>query len=352
MRRPVPDGSSGSASSRTTTSSRATSQPGYGQQGYGQQGYGQPGTGSSRVTTSPTRSPDRPAGLRAAGVRPARVRQRATGSPGTGARVGQTRVTGGRATGQPGYGAWRPAEKSKLPWISAGSRCWLVIVIAVVLVLTLGSGGPVSGSSSRTVAIPDANPAGITDTIGLSGSGTVTGLQVSVAIQHRYTCDLVVSLRSPSGTSTTLADSESCSRSNPNLNLQLDSRQGGPLTSLVGQSVDGTWTLQVVDNTGVDVGSLTSWSITARRESGARTRPSGPGAPSRCSVRGLRSVSGSCPRAAPGRRHDLAGPRAGRAPARVHPRAPSQSSTADPSPRSATQRGRTGGGRAGAPQPR
>jgi subtilisin-like proprotein convertase family protein len=86
---------------------------------------------------------------------------------------------------------------------------------------------------------------------------------VAVAIQHPYTCDLIVSLRSPSGTSTTLADSDSCSRSNPNLNLQLDSRQGGPLTSLVGQSVDGTWTLQVVDNTGVDVGSLTSWSITA-----------------------------------------------------------------------------------------
>ena len=135
-------------------------------------------------------------------------------------------------------------------------------MIAVVLVLTLGRGGPVSGSSSRTVAIPDANPAGISDTIGLSGSGTVTGLQVAVAIQHPYTCDLIVSLRSPSGTSTTLADSDSCSRSNPNLNLQLDSRQGGPLRAW---SVSGRRDVDAPGRRqpGVDVGSLTSWSITA-----------------------------------------------------------------------------------------
>jgi hypothetical protein len=210
--------------------SQPYAQPGYGQQGYGQPGYGQPGYG-----------------------------QQGYGQPG----YGQPGY-GQPGYGQPGYGGYgTPPKKSKLPWILGAVALLLVIVIAVVLVLTLRSSGPVSGASSRTVAIPDANPAGVSDTIGLSGSGNVTGLQVAVAIQHPYTCDLIVTLRSPSGTSTTLSDSDSCSRSNPNLNLQLDSRQGGPLTSLVGQSVDGTWTLSVVDGTGVDVGSLTSWSITA-----------------------------------------------------------------------------------------
>jgi hypothetical protein len=204
-------------------------QPGYGQQGYGQPGYGQP------------------------------YGQQGYGQPGYGQPYGQP------GYGQPGYGYGPPPQKKNkaLPWILGGVALLVVLVVAIVLVIALGAGGTVTGASQRSLAIPDSSPAGVTDTIELDGSGTVSAIQVGVSITHPYTCDLVVSLRSPQGQQTVLADSNDCTRANPNLNLQLDSRQGGPLTSLVGQSVDGTWTLQVVDNTGVDVGSLTSWSITA-----------------------------------------------------------------------------------------
>ena len=204
------------------TGSRGTASP-YGQPGYGQQGYGQPGYGQPY------------------------------GQPGY---------------GQPGYGYGPPPQKKNkaLPWILGGVALLVVLVVAIVLVIALGAGGTVTGASQRTLAIPDSSPAGVTDTIELDGSGTVSAIQVGVSITHPYTCDLVVSLRSPQGQQTVLADSNDCTRANPNLNLQLDSRQpGSPLAPLVGQSVSGPWTLTVSDGVAIDRGNLTSWNITAER---------------------------------------------------------------------------------------
>lgn len=211
-------------------------QPGYGQPGYGQPGYGQPGYGQQ-------------------GYGQPRYGQPSYGQPG----YGQP------SYGQPGYGGYGPPRKNKaLPWILGGVGLVVVLVVVVVLVLAL-SGGPVSGASTRAAAIPDDSPAGVTDSITLDGSGTVSAIQVGVTVQHPYTCDLIVSLRAPSGASATLAEPSNCSRNNPNLTLQLDSRQSGPLGPLVGQSVEGAWTLSVVDDTGVDIGQLTGWNLTVER---------------------------------------------------------------------------------------
>ena len=240
--------------SRTTGDRPATpyqqgyGQPGYGQQGYGQQGYGQQGYGQ------PGYGP--PYG------------QQGYGQPGYGPPYGQPGY-GQPGYGQPGYGYGPPPKKKKaLPWILGGVALVVVIVVAIVLVigLGLGAGGPVTGASQRALPIPDSSPTGVTDTITLDGSGTVSSIQVGVSITHPYTCDLVVTLRSPQGQQVVLADSNACNRANPNLNLQLDSRQpGSPLAPLVGQSVSGAWTLTAADGVTIDRGSLTGWNITAER---------------------------------------------------------------------------------------
>ncbi|MDD7937156.1 proprotein convertase P-domain-containing protein [Actinomycetospora lutea] len=223
-------------------------QPGYGQQGYGQQGYGQPGYGQ------PGYGQQQPYG------------QQPYGQPGYGQPYGQ------QPYGQPGYGpygGWQqqpPRKKNKaLPWILGGAAVLVVAVVAVVvLVLTLG-GGAVEGASQRSVPIPDSDPVGVTDTITLDGSGTVSAIQVNATISHPYVCDLVVTLRSPQGQTVVLSDLDQCDRNRPGLALALDGNQGGPLAPLVGQSVGGAWTLTVADRVAIDRGTLDSWNITIER---------------------------------------------------------------------------------------
>ncbi|GAA4913030.1 proprotein convertase P-domain-containing protein [Actinomycetospora succinea] len=228
------------------------SQQGYGQQGYGQQPYGQPGYGQNPYGQQPYGQPgygQNPYGQQPYGQQP-------YGQPGY---------------GQPGYGPYGygqqpPKKKNKaLPWILGGGAVVLVAIIAVVvLVLTLG-GSALEGQSQRSVPIPDADPAGVTDTITLDGSGTVSAIQVNATISHPYICDLVVTLRSPQGQTAVLSDTDQCDRNRPGLALALDSNQGGPLAPLVGQQVGGAWTLQIADRVAIDRGTLDGWSITVER---------------------------------------------------------------------------------------
>ncbi|MHC1562574.1 proprotein convertase P-domain-containing protein [Actinomycetospora sp. C-140] len=224
------------------------SQQGYGQQqGYGTQPYANPyGQQQPYGGTQPYANP--------------------YAQPGYGQPYGQQPY--GAPYGQPGYGyGQQPPKKNKaLPWILGGVGLLLVIVVVVVLIVTLGASGPLTGASARSQPIPDNSPAGVTDVINLDGRGSVSALQVQVTITHPYTCDLVVTLRSPAGATATLADSNACDRARPGLALNLDSRQGGsPLSPLVGQPAGGPWTLQVVDGVAIDRGTLDSWNITVDR---------------------------------------------------------------------------------------
>lgn len=165
-----------------------------------------------------------------------------------------------------GYGAPAPASR-KRGWIG-----WLVGGIALVLVagvvaayLLLSGGGTLIGVSSNRVAIPDASSSGVTDTVVLDGSGTVQNVHLEASITHPYTCDLTVRLISPQGTQVTVADPTDCSRSNPDLPVNLDSSTpGSPLAPLVGEEAGGEWRLQVVDSVGVDQGTLTGWGLTVQ----------------------------------------------------------------------------------------
>ena len=199
-------------------------QPGYGQPGYGQPGYGQPGYGQP-------------------------------GMPPTGAMPGA------------GYGPPpAPRRRGWIGWLLGGIA--LVVVAGIVgAVVLLSGGGTMIGVSSGAVAIPDADPAGVTSGITLDGSGAVQNVHVEATITHPYTCDLTATLISPQGTRVEVANPTDCTRTNPNLAVNLDSATpGSPLAPLVGQAAGGEWRLQVVDGVGIDQGTLTGWGLTVQSD--------------------------------------------------------------------------------------
>jgi hypothetical protein len=220
------------------TASRSGYQPGY-PPGAGQTSYGQAPYGQAPYVTAPYGAP---------GYGP-------PGRPPTG------------ALPYAGYGT--PPPTPKRGWIG-----WLVGGVAVVLVagvvaayLLLSGGGTLIGVSTDRVAIPDASTTGVTDGVVLDGSGTVQNVHLEASITHPYTCDLTVRLISPQGTAITVADPSTCSRSAPNLAINLDSSApGSPLAPFVGEEVEGEWRLQVVDSVNIDQGSLSGWGLTVQAD--------------------------------------------------------------------------------------
>lgn len=104
------------------------------------------------------------------------------------------------------------------------------------------------------IAIPDASSAGVSSSLLVGGSGTISDLQVSLRITHTYRSDLVVQLVAPSGSAAVLSN-----------------RAGGSADDLVFSAVDvsifdgepaaGVWQLVVQDLARQDVGRLESWSL-------------------------------------------------------------------------------------------
>jgi len=142
--------------------------------------------------------------------------------------------------------------------------------------LTVTCGGVVSDDSCS------APGAGISDTIAsttdqitmATGSADViTDLNVSIDITHTYISDLTITLQSPSGTTIVLFDG-SCGSADDMDALFDDSGAslacppvGGtflplqPLSAFIGESVDGNWTLSIVDNFSGDDGILNEWCL-------------------------------------------------------------------------------------------
>jgi subtilisin-like proprotein convertase family protein len=83
---------------------------------------------------------------------------------------------------------------------------------------------------------------------------------VKVDIQHPYIGDLRVALTSPGGRTTVLHPQ--LGGSDDNLLVTYDSVvPGSVLAGMVGQSMMGTWTLNVSDRANADIGKLRSWGI-------------------------------------------------------------------------------------------
>lgn len=117
-----------------------------------------------------------------------------------------------------------------------------------------------SGEASPRAAIPDNNPTGVSSNIAITRAGLVGQLKVAVDITHTFIGDLRITLTSPGGRNVVLHSQLGAGQDN--LVVTYDSAAPlSPLSALVGQAMQGNWTLRVVDSAAVDVGTLNKWSL-------------------------------------------------------------------------------------------
>ncbi len=116
------------------------------------------------------------------------------------------------------------------------------------------------GDSSPDQAIPDDDTTGISDTITIGESGTLTEINISVDITHTYIGDLLVELAAPGGELVVLHNRSGEFRND--LKLIYDRSLVASLDLLTGVDINGDWTLRIRDLEGADTGTLNSWGIT------------------------------------------------------------------------------------------
>lgn len=119
-------------------------------------------------------------------------------------------------------------------------------------------------SPSRGTPIPDNTPAGVDSTLTISDTRVIESLFVAVDVRHPRRGDLRLTLTGPDATSAVLQTESSDSAADIVAVYGLDTQPSQPLTPFLGRSGAGTWTLNIVDNRGVDVGELAGWSLLAR----------------------------------------------------------------------------------------
>ena len=118
-------------------------------------------------------------------------------------------------------------------------------------------GGLDYSNKSRT-SVPDNDSAGAMSIINVDQPGTAGVINVTVNIEHTYIGDLKVSLISPDGTVASLHNKTGGSTDNIKKTWALD--------DFVGESIDGSWTLNVVDTAGSDTGAIVSWDLALQLE--------------------------------------------------------------------------------------
>jgi len=138
----------------------------------------------------------------------------------------------------------------------------------VTLVINAGGGGnPVKTFSvSPNLAIPDNNATGVTSTISVPDSLTVSSISVGTTITHTYKGDLVVTLIGPDGTSAILHNQTGGSTDNVTTTFSIATAAAQALTVFNGKNTAGGWSLKVQDLAAVDTGTLNAWTITFNGE--------------------------------------------------------------------------------------
>lgn len=118
-----------------------------------------------------------------------------------------------------------------------------------------------------SVPIPDNNATGITRTFDFSTSNLrVEHVTVRLSINHTYRGDLAITLTSPSGMTSRLAEKRSDSNDNyPNWTFSSVRHWG--------ESSAGTWTLKIADAAAADTGTLTAATLTLFGAQAAPTNP-------------------------------------------------------------------------------
>jgi len=111
-----------------------------------------------------------------------------------------------------------------------------------------------AGRCELSVAIPDADAAGVSRTIHVPAPPGATRARVQVEIDHTWRGDLVVSVEAPDGSVHVLSNREGGSADDLDLDVTLD---------LGSSSALGAWTLTVTDRAAYDVGVLRFFNVLA-----------------------------------------------------------------------------------------
>ena len=118
-------------------------------------------------------------------------------------------------------------------------------------------------------SIPDNNATGVTSTINVADSLTVSSISVATVIPHTYKGDLVVTLIGPDNTSALLHNRTGASADNVTTTFSIATTAAQALSVFNGKNTAGAWKLKVQDLAAVDTGTLSSWKITFNGEKSA-----------------------------------------------------------------------------------
>jgi subtilisin-like proprotein convertase family protein len=152
--------------------------------------------------------------------------------------------------------------------------------------------------SSPNVAIPDNNPAGVTNDLIVGNSGSIDDLNVSVDMTHTWVGDVIFTLQHvDTGTTVTFYDrpgvpASTFGCSGDNVDASLDDEAAtpvedecgagvpaiagsfipnNPLSAFDGEDLAGTWRITASDLAGGDTGTLNTWCIDAGTSGGGGT---------------------------------------------------------------------------------
>lgn len=118
----------------------------------------------------------------------------------------------------------------------------------------------ISKVSAPARAIPDNNPAGITDAIPVAEALTLATIKVGVDITHPFRGDLRVVLTTPWGAAVELHPKGRGGGAD-NLKATFTETDLPALATLRGRSTQGAWTLTVQDHAASDTGRLNRWTL-------------------------------------------------------------------------------------------
>lgn len=125
----------------------------------------------------------------------------------------------------------------------------------------------VSSQTGLSLAIPDNNPVGVTRTFDLSGANLrVEHVTLNVTITHPYRGDLAITLVSPNGMTSRLAEAHGDAGTNyPNWKFSSVRHWG--------EDSAGTWTLRIADEGAADTGTVTSLRLEVLGVMGSNSPP-------------------------------------------------------------------------------
>jgi subtilisin-like proprotein convertase family protein len=125
-----------------------------------------------------------------------------------------------------------------------------------------GSNQVLSFPTTAGLAIPDNNTTGVTSTVNVPNSMTITSVSVTVGITHTYQGDLEVALIGPDNTTVLLHNRTGAGTDNINTTYNITTRSNQSLGAFTGKNTSGAWKLRVRDLASFDTGTFNTWKVT------------------------------------------------------------------------------------------